>query len=157
MASYATPQQMIDEFSEREMLAIADPDDAGEVDLTRVQNALDSASEQIDFSVGQRCALPLVITSPSVASFLKRLCLDIARYRLTGSGGVTVTDEVKDRYKEADEKLSKIAAGKIVVCELNADQGGLAPGDLSAGEAESESSTRVFTASSLSDFVGNMK
>jgi phage gp36-like protein len=156
MASYATPQDMIDEFSEREMLAIADLDDNGAIDTARVQNALNKASEQIDFSVGQRCALPLVITSPSVASFLKQLCLDIARYRLTGSGGVTVTDEVKDRYKEADEKLSKIACGKIIVCELAAGEG-LAPGELTAGEAECESVERVFTASTMSDFVGNMK
>lgn len=156
MASYATPQDMIDEFSEREMLAIADLQDTGVVDATRVQNALNKASEQIDFSIGQRCALPLVIVSPAVASYLKQLCLDIARYRLTGSGGVTATDEVKDRYKEADEKLSKIANGKIVICEQGAEQG-LQPGIASAGEAESESAGRIFTASSMSDFIGNMK
>jgi phage gp36-like protein len=156
MASYATPQDMLDEFSEREMLAIADPDETGAVDAARVQNALNKASEQIDFSVGQRCALPLVMMSPSVASFLKQLCLDIARYRLTGSGGVTATDEVKDRYKEADEKLGKIACGKIVVCEQGAEQG-LQPGNLSAGEAESECAPRVFTGASMSDYVGRMK
>ncbi|TCS38483.1 phage gp36-like protein [Paucimonas lemoignei] len=159
---YATVQDMIDEFGQREMLAIADLDGVGEINQARVENALSKASEQIDFSAGQRCSLPLVITSPSVATFLKQLCLDIARYRLTGSSGVTVTEEVRDRYKEADSKLEKIISGKIVLCELNAADGGdggqgLQPGNLTAGEAYSEGADRIFTPGRMSDFMGSLK
>jgi phage gp36-like protein len=140
--SYATPQDMINEFGQREMQSIGDPDDTGTIDLVRVQNALDKASEQIDFAAGQRCALPLTLTTPSVQTFLQQLCLEIARYRLTGSSGITVTDEVRDRYKEADEKLSKIISGKIVLCEQTDDAQGLQPNNLTSGQAESECARR---------------
>lgn len=162
MASYATPQDMIDEFGIREMQIIGDPDATGEVVTARVQNALDKASEQIDFSAGQRCALPLVITSPSVATFLKQICIDVARYRLTGSSGITATDEVKDRYKEATANLEKVACGKIILCAQSGDGivsggQGLQPENLTAGTAESECDDRVFTKTTMSDFVGNFR
>lgn len=150
--TYATVQDMLDEFGLREMQNIGDLEGIGEIDNARIQNALAKASEQIDFAAGQRCALPLVIDTPSVATFLKQLCLDIARYRLTGSSGVTATDEVKDRYKEADAKLEKIISGKIVLCEQS--DAGLQPANLTAGEALSESSSRILTRNGLSDYLG---
>ena len=158
---YATPTDMIDEFGLREMRCIGDRDGTGDVVTTRVEYALGKASEQIDFAAGQRCALPLVINSPSVATFLKQLCVDIARYRLTGSSGITVTDDVRDRYKEAEAKLNQIITGKIVLCAQGAEADGgaqgLQPTNLSAGEAASESAERVFTRGTLSDFMGRIR
>lgn len=159
--TYATPQDMIDEFGLREMQIIGDPDGTGAVVTARVQNALNKASEQIDFFAGQRCALPLVVSTPAVATFLNQLCMDIARYRLTGSSGVTATDEVKDRYKEADGKLAQIVSGKIIVCAqtgINADgssgaTGGLQPANLTAGEAEFDGEPRRLTSWDLSDYM----
>lgn len=159
MPSYATIQAMIDQFGQREMQIIGDPEDTGSIVTARVQGALDTASEQIDFYAGQRCALPLVITSPAVATFLAQLCMDIARYRLTGSSGVTVTDEVRDRYKEADGKLALITSGKIVLCaqtgigpDGTSGGNGLQPNNLTAGEATFDCEPRRFTSDSLSDF-----
>jgi phage gp36-like protein len=158
---YATVQDMIDEFGNREMQIIGDPDGTGEMVTARVENALSKASEQIDFFAGQRCTLPMVITSPSVATFLKQLCMDIARYRLTGSSGITATDEVKDRYKEADTKLQSIACGKILLTDPTADgagnSGGLQPENLTAGEASFDAADRVFTRGALSDYMGRLK
>lgn len=158
--SYATPQNMIDEFALREMQSIGDPDGVGVIDMARVQNALSKASEQIDFFAGQRCALPLVIASPAVATFLSQLCMDIARYRLTGSSGITATDEVKDRYKEADAKLAQIASGKIILCSQTGigpdgvpSGGGLQPDNLTAGEAEFDGAPRRFGPGALDDFM----
>lgn len=158
--SYGTPQDMVDEYGQREMQIIGDPDGAGAMDLVRVQNALDKASDQIDFAAGQRCALPLAISTPSVATFLKQLCMDIARYRLTGSSGVTATDEVRDRYKEADAKLQQIIAGKIILCAqvgIGADGGpaspGLQPNNLTAGEAEFDAAPRRLTDCTLGDWM----
>lgn len=160
--SYATPQDMIDEFGNREMQIIGDPDGTGAMVQARVQNALDKASEQIDFAAGQRCELPLVIASPAVATFLKQLCMDIARYRLTGSSGITATDEVKDRYKEADAKLQQVIAGKILLAAQNPDGGvsagqGLQPTNLTAGEASFDTTERTFTRDTLVDYLGNIR
>jgi phage gp36-like protein len=159
---YATVQDMIDEFGIREMQMISDPDNTGEMDPARVENALSKASEQIDFSAGQRCALPLAIASPSVATFLKQLCMDIARYRLTGASGITATDVVKDRYKEADAKLDKIVSGKIVLCEqggpgIGSGNQGMLPENMTAGEASFDAAPRVFGPGSLRDFIGRRR
>jgi phage gp36-like protein len=159
---YATVQDMIDEFGMREMRVIGDPDGTGSIVAARVENALSKASEQIDFAAGQRCALPLTIASPSVSTFLKQLCMDIARYRLTGSSGITATDEVRDRYKEADAKLQQIMAGKIVLCDpsslsSNGSHQGLRPDNLTAGEAAADGCERIFTRESLSDFMGRLR
>jgi phage gp36-like protein len=160
--SYATPQNMIDEFGLREMQIIGDPDGTGAVVTSRVQNALDKASEQINFFAGQRCPLPLVVATPSAATFLSQLCMDIARYRLTGSSGITATDEVKERYKEADAKLVQIASGKIVLCDQTASgangtgNGGLQPDSLTPGTVEFDAGERVFGAGALSDFMARV-
>lgn len=158
--SYATPQDMVDEFGQREMQIVGDPDNTGSMVVERVQNALDRASEQIDFAAGQRCALPLTINTPAVATFLKQLCMDIARYRLTGSSGITATDEVRRRYEEADGKLNQIIAGKIILCAqvgIGADgvggNGGLQPNNLTAGEAEFDAAPRRLTDCALSDWM----
>jgi phage gp36-like protein len=160
--TYATPQNMIDEFGLREMQIIGDPDGTGVVVMTRVQNALTKASEQIDFAAGQRCALPLAINTPSVATFLNQLCMDIARYRLTGASGITATEEVKERYKEADAKLAQIISGKIILCaQTGGDAGsagnsGLQPGNLTAGDAEFDAPGRVFGTGSLNDYMSRV-
>lgn len=160
--AYATLQDMIDEFGQREIQIIGDPDGTGSIVTARVDNALAKASEQIDFAAGQRCALPLAVTAPAMATFLKQLCLDIARYRLTGSSGITATEEVKDRYKEADGKLGQIIAGKIILCEqtgqgLGGGGNGLQPASLTAGEAEFDGAPRLFARGSLQDYMGRLK
>ena len=159
--SYATLDDMIGEFGQREMRSIGDPDSTGEIDTVRVDNALTKASEQIDFSVGQRCALPLAVTTSTVGTFLKQLCIDIARYRLTGSSGITVTDEVRDRYREAAAQLERIVQGKIILCEQNGGGtgggNGLQPEGLTAGEAEFVGSDRVFTRCGLADYIGRLR
>jgi phage gp36-like protein len=159
MSAYATIQAMIDLFGEREMRIIGDPDGTGALVEAHVQGALNTASEQIDFYAGQRCALPLVITSPAVATFLSQLCMDIARYRLTGSSGITATNEVHTRYQEAVATLDKITSGKIILCSQTgltpggSAGSGLQPDNLTAGEAESEGAPRRFGIGSLNDYM----
>jgi phage gp36-like protein len=151
---------MVDEFGQREMRTIGDPDGTGEMVIERVQNALDKASDQIDFAAGQRCALPLDTSGPQVQTFLKQLCMDIARYRLTGSSGITATDEVRDRYKEADGKLQQIISGKIILCAQvgigagGPASGGLQPDNLTAGEATVDiGGPRTFGPGALNDYM----
>lgn len=159
--SYAIPQDMVDEFGQREMRIIGDPDATGDMVLDHVQGALDKASAQIDFAAGQRNTLPLPLASTPVQTFLRQLCMDIARYRLTGSSGITATDEVRERYKEADGKLQQIIAGKILLSEQSggdiAGGNGLQPESLTAGEASFDADDRIFTRSTMGDFIGRLR
>lgn len=159
--TYATPQDMIDAFGARECAMIADPDDSGTADQAVLGRALAAATNEINFAAGQRCPLPLTIGDPTVAQFLQQLCLDIARYRLTGTSGVTVTAACNDRYVEAKAQLDKVVAGKILLCDPNAvaaivaagGQGGLNPNAVTAGEAESVGAPRQLTPDSLCDYT----
>ena len=142
MSLYCTIQDVVDAFGLREINMIADRDNDGDYEPAVVQAHLDRAEEQINFAVAQRCALPLVAPAPEILGRLKQWTLDITRYRLTGSSGVTVTSDVDMRYKEAKEDLDKVTAGKIMLCVASSTGGvgggsnGLNPTPLSAGMAE---------------------
>lgn len=155
--SYASVQLMVDEFGARELDMIADRDRNGAFEPAVIQKALDTATEQINFAVAQRCQLPLVSPSAEVIGMLSRWCMDIARYRLSGSSGVVVTDDVHDRYKEARDDLDRIIAGKIVLCKQGDTQNGLSATDLTAGMVESFGAERVINSSRLSEFCGVCK
>jgi len=157
--SYATPDEFVDGFGLRETNMVADRDQDGFYEPGVVQAALDDASQQINYAVGQKCPLPLPeSTSAEVRGMLRRWCLDIARYRLTGASGVVVTDDISDRYKEARADLDKVIAGKLLICQLGATaadgSGGLNVDDGSAGRAESESAGRIFTVGQNAGFMG---
>lgn len=159
--SYALVQEFVDGFGFRETNMVADRNQDGDYEAAVVQAALDDATQQINYAVGQKCPLPLPdSTSDEVRGMLRRWCLDIARYRLTGASGVVVTDDISDRYKEARADLDKVVAGKLLICRLGttASDGstGLNADDGSAGQAESESAGRIFTVGQNSGFMGRL-
>ncbi len=159
--SYAIIQDFVDGFGVRETNMIADRDQDGYFEPSVVQSALDDATQQINYAVGQKCPLPLPVgTSDEVKGMLRRWCLDIARYRLTGASGVVVTDDISDRYKEARADLDKVVAGKLLICPLGATSpdglGGLNADDGSAGRAEYEAAERMLTPQKMAGFMGGL-
>jgi phage gp36-like protein len=155
--NYATPQDMIDDFGLREMLCIGDPENTGAVDLVHVSHALETASGAIDFAASQHNQLPLQnLPQPTIIK-LREVCCALARYKLTGSSGVTVTDVVKDRYAEVNLWLEKIALGKVfLVPQPGADAGsggGMSAQNLTAGEASfNEGADRIFALGAFRDY-----
>lgn len=142
--SYATAQDMIDEFGEREVIALTDRDNLGYIDNDLLARKLADAAALIDAHLVGRYALPLVGVFP----LLRRYACDIARYLLSGAD-VTEVETVRNRYKDAVKFLESVRDGDI---KLGAD---------SAGQAATEpsrisvvGSDRVFTRDSLSDFMG---
>ena len=64
-----------------------------------------------------------------VPPILKRLCCDIARYRLTAANGVLITDEIRNRYKiDVLDLLRAMAKGEV---QLGVDDSGE---EVAAGE-----------------------
>lgn len=106
---YAALDNLIALCGERELIQLTDRAEppTGQVDVDRVNEALDSASAEIDSFVGVLYALPLAETPP----FLKDICADLARYRLYPDP----TDIVVSRYKAAIERLTSIAKGVSLI------------------------------------------
>lgn len=106
--SYASKTNMLARFGEPEVIALTDRANLGVVDDTVLAGALAEADAEIDPYLAPRHVLPLA----SVPKILTGFACDIARYRLCGAG-VTETDEIRNRYKDAIRFLEQAAAGKI--------------------------------------------
>lgn len=106
--AYATADDMIAEFGEREVIALTDRDNLGYVDTPLLEDRLDKATAEIETYLVGRYAVPLSVVSPLITTY----CCDIARYRLSGAQ-VTEVDAVRNRYKDAIRFLEAVRDGKI--------------------------------------------
>ena len=113
--SYATVQDMIDRYSEVEMVSLTDREYNAEIIPAVAQTALDDATGEINGYL-------IKYTKPFdvIPRTLLTYCCDIARYRLTG-GEVLETNIIGQRYLQAISYLEKVAAGKI---SLTVDENG---------------------------------
>jgi phage gp36-like protein len=102
--AYATAQELTDRVGSDALAAVSDRDWDAVVEAEAVAAALDDASAEIDSYLAARYALP--IASPPAA--VKRVCIDIAMYHLSGN---RTTEEVEKRYKNAVSWLRDIAKG----------------------------------------------
>lgn len=107
--AYATKPDMIKRFGEAEVIALTDRDNLGAIDDVVLDGALAEADAEIDPYLAPRHTLPLSRVPKIIAGF----ACDIARYRLCGSGGVTETEEVRNRYKDAVKFLERVSKGEI--------------------------------------------
>ena len=103
---YATQADIIALYG-ADALVVADHNGDGSVVHAAVAQALTSAKGEIDTYLAARYPLPLA----EVPEYLKQLCIDIAVYRLALRAAV-MTDEIKERYKNAVDALKLIATGK---------------------------------------------
>ncbi|MCH4576481.1 gp436 family protein [Achromobacter xylosoxidans] len=107
---YATTADMVRQFTRREVLALTDPEDTGEIDQEILGGALVAASAEIDTYLSGRYRLPLDPIPPH----LVRICCDIARYVLTGDER-RETEVINNRYKAAVRFLELVASGKVTL------------------------------------------
>ncbi len=105
--SYAVKADMVSRFGEGEVIALTDRVNLGVIDDVVLADALAEAAAEIDPYLAPRHKLPLA----SVPKIVTGFACDIARYRLCGSG-VTLTDDIRDRYKDAVRFFEKVAEGK---------------------------------------------
>lgn len=112
---YATAQDLIDRLGTREAAMISERTGTGVPNNAVLTSALALAEDEVNGYVGRRYALPLANpngTPAAVPSMLKRLVIDIARYRQTGTE-IMETETIRNRYKDAVRVLEQIAEGKI--------------------------------------------
>lgn len=122
--AYATVEDMIARFGELEVIQLTDRNQDGLIDEDVAAVALADATAEIDAYLG-RFKRPFTDVPP----ILKRLCCDIARYRLTAANGVLITDEIRNRYKiDVLDLLCAMAKGEV---QLGVDDSGE---EVAAGE-----------------------
>ena len=135
-AVYADMHDMVARFGELEVLQIADRNADGEIDADVVAVALADASAEIDAYLG-RFKQPFAETP-----ILRRLACDIARYRLTATSGVLITDEIRNRYKiDVLELLKALARGEV---QLGLDSAGAQVATSDSGVVFANNKNRIF-------------
>lgn len=142
--TYATQQDLLDQFGERELVALTDREGSGAIDAAVLARALADADAEIDSHLVARYTLPLTGTYPT----LKRHAANLARYFLSGAE-VTEVAVVRTRYQDAIRYLESIRDGKAV---LGAEASAHTP----ASETDRivfTGSDRVFTADTLGDYL----
>ena len=141
--TYANKAAMISRYGEREVIALTDREDLGIIDDAVLQSALASADAEIDpYLLAALYTLPLT----QVPSLLSGFACDITRYRLCGAG-VTETDEVRNRYRDAVQFLEKVASGNI---NLGLGVSGAAPAQ--SEPVQVSTSEGVFTGDTLQGY-----
>lgn len=140
--TYASQQDMVDRFGEREVIALTDRDNNGAIDAAALAAGLLSADTEINAYLAGRYALPLSNALPIVRDF----ACDIARYRLS-SAEVVETEEVRNRYRDAIKFFDKVANGLISLGVDIANQPVAA-----IGSVKSVTTNRIFNANTLSDY-----
>lgn len=105
---YATVEDYIAYFTERDAVSVSARQGSGEVVEARIAWHLKAASGRIDAYIGARYALPLT----TVPDCLRGYCCDIARYLLTGNER-QVNDTIRLRYEDALDWLKLVATGKV--------------------------------------------
>jgi phage gp36-like protein len=141
---YATAQDMLDQFGQRELIALTDRDNVGVVDDAVLARALVDADAEIDSYLAGRYTLPLVGTFP----VLKRHAANMARYFLSGAE-VTEVEVVRTRYTDALRYLESVRDGKTMLAADAAGAVASEPARISVVGSE-----RAFTADTLTDFTG---
>ncbi|WP_024302226.1 gp436 family protein [Pseudogulbenkiania sp. MAI-1] len=131
---YATRDDMVKRFGEKEVIALTDRDYTGQIDDTVLSEALADAGVEIDGYIGGRYPLPLA-QPPKI---LTGYACDIARYRLCGSS-TQLTEDIRDRYRDAVKFLELAANGKVTLGGMPG--GGPAPTD---NTVQFASGSRVF-------------
>ena len=160
--NYASLQDMIDRYGEREMIELTDPDLVA-VKPARVELKLADAQAFADGFVARVYRLPLEgCAKPSVTpGVVERVCppqltrivCDVARYYLYDD--LAPEHEVYLRYKAAEKELLAIAEGKsVLTCPWGGAPGTLVANDpLGDGEVYHHFSPRSVTDDSLRGFA----
>lgn len=105
---YATAEELI---AAAPANLVADLTGTDTPDTTAIERALDDASAEMDGYVGSRYALPL----PVVPSSLRRVCIDIALYRLMNLRALGDLEDARERYTDAIRFLKDLVKGDVTL------------------------------------------
>lgn len=105
---YATPQDVLDRYSEDEIWSLVGDTPEGGLNLAALERALAEAGEEMNLSLRRRYTLPLA----TVPAILRRLCVDLALDTLPRNAAEEA-DMFERRAKEARRILGELAKGSM--------------------------------------------
>lgn len=124
---FLTVDEMVERVGTEEMLQVAGTGstrhaDGRRLDTARVEAAIAFATDFTIARLKSRYRTVKTLQAEQVPSLLKGYVADIARYRLRvrSNNQNQVTDEIRERYKDAEKFLSDLEAGKASI-ELPGD------------------------------------
>ncbi|OTG87697.1 hypothetical protein B9T31_04150 [Acinetobacter sp. ANC 4558] len=109
---FATVQSMLEKFGERELIQLTDTQEpyTDQINLIKMQAALDEANSEIEGYIAGRYSLPLQTIPP----FLQSLACHMARYHAC-TGAMSDNDPIRTRYENAIKSLKEISKGAIAL------------------------------------------
>lgn len=110
MSLYFEITDIQERMNKEDYLIMTDKNRDGAADVDLVLEVIEDVEAEVNSYLGVRYTLPL---SP-VPVVLRRVCVDIALYRLACTSG-PVTEEIKERFKAAIQWLEDVAAGKKIL------------------------------------------
>ena len=105
---YSTTEEFLGSAPEHLLIELAGNLETNEPDTTAIERALNDASAEIDGYIGSRYPLPL----STVPDSLRRICNDIALYRLMNLRAMGDIEDARGRYKDAISFLKDIIRGE---------------------------------------------
>lgn len=114
---YCTKQNMIDRFSEGELIQLTDRAHTDEINDTVLNQAIEDAGGEID---GYVVAAGYTPPFDPVPRILVAYACDIARYRLYDD---QASEQVTNRYNDARKFLRALADGKVRLDAREPDPG----------------------------------
>lgn len=144
--AYCTKQDLIDRFSERELIQLTDRTNtpATTIDDTVVARAIADASALADGYLAKVYTLPLV-EPPTV---LTKLVADVARFFLHGRG-VEKDSPIRAAYSDAVAYFRDVSRGLIQLVEPDTGTAPPAPG---GGQVRVSAPEKIFSRDTLRQF-----
>ncbi len=143
--SYATPQDIVNRYPNRDLVQLTNEDPmVTSINTTALEQALGDASAEIDGYLGGRFTLPLT-EAPEV---LNRLACDIAVYRLQSLRPIHDLADARRRYDDAIAMLGKVASGQMTL-GIGADGNETS---IAQGAEQAAGPARIFSRKSMKGF-----
>lgn len=109
---FATLEAMRKKFGERELVELTDIEKpyTDQINLDRLESAMQQANSRIEGYIAARYTLPLQTVPP----FLEAIACDMARY-YAHTGAMAENSPIKTRYEDAIETLKEIKKGAMQI------------------------------------------
>jgi len=108
--SYCTQQDLVDRYSEEELIQLTDREGTGAINPQRVDDAIADATATIDSRLGGRYSLPI---SP-VPLVLNKLACKLSLFALYENAR-QMSDDMRKDHQQALSELDAIGAGRISI------------------------------------------